>query len=317
MKLSVVTLVCVLCLALQVSHAAPVAEASGDAVATLPELTRPAENLKAVAEADAGQPEDGQANAAPASLTSGATDQAEDLSERAEGGVSNYVQEDSVDGADAAEGSELTSNVRVKRSVACTELVGEDGVKRTVCEQDQDAESSDASASEVAFEPSPNLRSYGGGHEGGHGHEHKGYGHEHKGYGHHEHKGYGHEHKGYGHHEHKGYGHEMKGYGHGHEAHGYGHEAHGHGHDGGYGHKKTYRSANYDHPAPVAHGGYGGHAEPVKCGANLLFGCSPSVTKVPCHPVHEGYGHGGYGDHGAASELSYRFAAPEPVQQDE
>uniref|UniRef100_A0A182UAA1 Uncharacterized protein n=1 Tax=Anopheles melas TaxID=34690 RepID=A0A182UAA1_9DIPT len=118
--------------------------------------------------------------------------------------VSNFAPEDAADG-EADEGSEMSASSRAKRSVACTELLGDDGVTRTVCDQDQDAESSDSA---VAFE-----RSYGGhgGHHGGHEyghHEAKGHGHGHGG--HMEHGGYGgHEgdHKGYGGHEHKGYGH--------------------------------------------------------------------------------------------------------------
>uniref|UniRef100_A0A182YSE2 Uncharacterized protein n=1 Tax=Anopheles stephensi TaxID=30069 RepID=A0A182YSE2_ANOST len=146
--------------------------------------------------------------------------------------VSNYVQEDAADG-EAVEGSEMSASSRSKRSVACTELLGDDGVMRTVCDQDQDAESS-ALDSAVAFE-----RSYGGhgGHHGGHGYEH----HEAKGhgaYGHHEAKGHG----GYGHHDAKGHG-------------GY-HEAKGH---GGYGHHEAKGHGGYGHHEAKGHGGYGHH----------------------------------------------------------
>uniref|UniRef100_A0A182PNE5 VM domain-containing protein n=1 Tax=Anopheles epiroticus TaxID=199890 RepID=A0A182PNE5_9DIPT len=431
-----VTVIGVVCLALVLASAAPVEVQQLPAAAELKPADA-AEGSEAQTDAVAAAPETNQ------DVTV-----AEEVLEQVNQ-VSNFAPEDeaAVDG-EAQEGSELSASSRAKRSVACTELLGDDGVMRTVCDQDQDAESSDADSA-VAFE-----RSYGGHHGGGHGyghheakghgyghheakehgygHEHKGYGHgghEHKGYGGHEHKGYehgghmehkghgghehkgyghgGHEHKGYGGHEHKGYehkghehkGHEHKGYGHGghmehkgyggHEHKGYGHGGHehkgygghehkGYGHGGhehkgygghehkgyehgghmehkgyghehkgygghehkgyghehkgygghehkGYGHghehkKMHYRSASYT--APVAHheashGGYGGHAAPVKCGSNLLVGCAPTVAKVPCHPVHD-HGHeGGYGGHHAASELSFRFAAPEPEKTEE
>ncbi|ETN57715.1 hypothetical protein AND_010708 [Anopheles darlingi] len=378
MKLSVVCVISAVCLVLQLSAAAPVEESEGLAPSeglVAKDLVRPVVPLEEVQQLPTNEV------AKQETAVVAEPEQKEDVSEKvAESGVSSYVDggaDSDVALEDAAEGTELVSNLRFKRSVECTEVVDKDGVKQLVCDQDHDAESSDTM-----------VRAYGGGHhhkehhyghKASHGSEHggahhyesaKGYGHKEghgygghheaaKGYGHKEGHGYGghheaakgHGHKeghGYGHHEAaKGYGHKeahgyghheaAKGYGHkeahgygghhegGHGGHGYGHkEAHGYGHKGGhgygghheaahgygghgYGHKKVYRSANYEHQ-PAA---YGEHAAPVKCGANLLVGCAPTVAKVPCQPVHHDYG-----GHGSASELAYSFAVPEPVPEE-
>uniref|UniRef100_A0A182FNM1 Uncharacterized protein n=1 Tax=Anopheles albimanus TaxID=7167 RepID=A0A182FNM1_ANOAL len=154
MKLSVVCVISAVCLVLQLSAAAPLDETSGTGDGLVAkDLTRPAV-----------QQEEGKVQQLPAS---GVTDdqtaavaevlEEDDLSEKVvESGVSSYVEggaDSDVAVEDAAEGSELVSNLRFKRSVACTEVVDKDGVNQLVCDEDHDAESSDTM-----------VRAYGGGH---------------------------------------------------------------------------------------------------------------------------------------------------------
>ncbi|XP_055637359.1 vitelline membrane protein 15a-2-like [Toxorhynchites rutilus septentrionalis] len=49
--------------------------------------------------------------------------------------------------------------------------------------------------------------------------------------------------------------------------------------------------------APVVHT-YAAKAPSVKCGASLLVGCAPSISKVPCIPSKGGYGGGSKGGYG-------------------
>uniref|UniRef100_A0A182PTX6 VM domain-containing protein n=1 Tax=Anopheles epiroticus TaxID=199890 RepID=A0A182PTX6_9DIPT len=64
-------------------------------------------------------------------------------------------------------------------------------------------------------------------------------------------------------------------------------------HHGGYHAPAPAHHGGYGHPTPVVHA-YAAKAPHVKCGANLLVGCAPSVAHVPCVPAHHGGHHGGY-----------------------
>ncbi|KAL1396238.1 hypothetical protein pipiens_010665 [Culex pipiens pipiens] len=95
------------------------------------------------------------------------------------------------------------------------------------------------------------------------------------------------------------------GYGGGHAAGGYGGAAAhgGYAPAGGHG---GYGGGHGGYGVPVVHS-YAAKAPAAKCGANLLVGCAPSVSHVPCVPVHGG-GHGGYGAaaaHGGSYGGSY------------
>ncbi|XP_058447631.1 vitelline membrane protein 15a-1-like [Malaya genurostris] len=67
----------------------------------------------------------------------------------------------------------------------------------------------------------------------------------------------------------------------------------------------------YHAPAPSYHApapSY--HSAPVKCGANLLVGCAPTIAHVPCVPSHGG----GYGGHGHSGGY-HRSADSESLDQ--